>query len=214
MAAKVGLQTALPGANLRKLALLLLLPVSYPIAFALMKRIYPLGILLPLAVLLGLSQCNKKDVEPVDQLPPATQTGANTLGCLVNGQAWTPQGNDGYSNYSVVYDPNPYGVLDLTTYRYQQSPNNKQILILYARNLHALKSYDLVDPSITRVSWKDRLTGCDFNSNAPDTYHKGTLTITRLDVQAGIISGTFNFTLAKPGCDTVRVTQGRFDKRL
>ncbi|MDQ2770912.1 MAG: hypothetical protein M3Y54_10485 [Bacteroidota bacterium] len=38
-----------------------------------MKRLtYPLL----LAALLGLSQCHKKDPEPVDQLPPATQTGA------------------------------------------------------------------------------------------------------------------------------------------
>ena len=66
----------------------------------------------------------------------------------------------------------------------------------------------------TRVSWYDKLTGCDLSSDDANTYHKGTLTITRLDLQAGIISGTFAFTLAKPGCDTVRVTQGRFDKRL
>ena len=36
----------------------------------------------------------------------------------------------------------------------------------------------------------------------------------RLDLSAGIIAGTFAFTLYKPGCDSVRVTQGRFDKKL
>jgi len=40
------------------------------------------------------------------------------------------------------------------------------------------------------------------------------LTITRLDNQAGIISGTFSFTLYKPGRDSVRVTSRRFDKQL
>ena len=35
-----------------------------------------------------------------------------------------------------------------------------------------------------------------------------------LDLSAGIISGTFAFTLAQPGCDTIKVTQGRFDKKL
>ena len=45
-------------------------------------------------------------------------------------------------------------------------------------------------------------------------YSTTSLIITRLDRAAGIISGTFAFTLAKPGCDTVRVTQGRFDKKL
>jgi len=42
----------------------------------------------------------------------------------------------------------------------------------------------------------------------------GQLTLTRLDEQAGIIAGTFEFTIAKPGCDTIRVTDGRFDKKL
>ena len=168
-----------------------------------------------LAALLGLSQCKKKDPDPVDKLPLATQTGANTLGCLVNGQAWTPQGNNGSSNYSVSYDQSPYGVFDLRTYRYQQQPtDNFQYLILFARELLGPKSYDIGDIASTRVSWYDRLTGCDMSSDETGTYHKGTLTITRLDRQAGIISGTFDFTLAKPGCDTIKVTHGRFDKRL
>ena len=166
---------------------------------------------LPLALLLG---CKKDAPDPAGQLPPATQTGANTLGCLVNGVPWTPQGNNGSSNYSVSYDQNPYGVLDARAYRYQQPTDNFQYLILFARELRGPKSYDLRDLVNTRVSWYDKLTGCDLSSDDANTYHKGTLTITRLDLQAGIISGTFAFTLAKPGCDTVRVTQGRFDKRL
>jgi len=43
----------------------------------------------------------------LEQLPPATQTGANTFGCLLNGEAWTPSGNNGYGtgNYTVACDP-------------------------------------------------------------------------------------------------------------
>ena len=171
-----------------------------------------LFLLLPLTL---LPSCKKDAAAPADQLPPATQSGANTFGCLVNGQPWTPQGNDGSSNYSISYDQNPYGVLDLSAYRYQQQPaDNYQYLILFARELHGPKSYDLRDIINTRVSWKDRTTKCNFNSDDKGTYHKGTLTITRLDLKAGIIAGTFDFVLAKPGCDTVRVTQGCFDKRL
>ena len=176
--------------------------------------------LLLYSALLLLTQCSKckndpTPADPASQLPPATQTGANTLGCLLNGQPWTPQGNNGSSNYSVFYDQNPYGVLDLRSYRYQQKPtDNFQYLLLAARNLQGIKSYDLRNITECRVGWYDRLTKCDFNSDEPGTYCKGTLTFTRLDLQAGIISGTFAFTLAKPGCDTVRVTQGRFDKKL
>ena len=43
---------------------------------------------------------------------------------------------------------------------------------------------------------------------------RGQLVVTRLDLRAGIISGTFAFTLSQPGCDPVQVTQGRVDKKL
>ena len=100
-----------------------------------MKQLPPTALLL--AALLGLSQCKKTEADPVDQLPPATQTGANTLGCLVNGQAWTPAGNSGPSNYAISYDPNPYGVFDLTSYRYPiPSGRNFQSIKIYLRDLH------------------------------------------------------------------------------
>jgi len=40
------------------------------------------------------SSCKKdKNKNPVDQLPPETQTGANTFGCLVDGKAFIPKGS-------------------------------------------------------------------------------------------------------------------------
>jgi hypothetical protein len=47
------------------------------------------------ATLLTLFSCSKDDnksQKPIDQLPPATQVGANTAGCLVNGEAFLPKG--------------------------------------------------------------------------------------------------------------------------
>ena len=43
---------------------------------------------------------------------------------------------------------------------------------------------------------------------------QGKLEITKLDMKNGIIAGKFEFTLTKPGCETIRVTEGRFDKKL
>ena len=42
----------------------------------------------------------------------------------------------------------------------------------------------------------------------------GSIATTKYDLQAGIISGLFNFTLTKLGCETITVTEGRFDKKL
>ena len=55
-----------------------------------------------LSLVILSSSCKKHVIQPVDQLsllPPATQTGANTFGCLVNGQAFVPQ------NRSIIEGP-------------------------------------------------------------------------------------------------------------
>lgn len=47
-----------------------------------------------LAMLLLAANCKKpKHENPIDQLPPETQIGANTFGCLVDGKAFIPNGD-------------------------------------------------------------------------------------------------------------------------
>ncbi|AII52041.1 DUF6252 family protein [Hymenobacter sp. APR13] len=171
------------------------------------------------AALLLLSQCSKckdNDPSPEAQLPPATQTGANTFGCLVNGEAWTPRGNNSNSNYSVSYDPGLNGGLfSLQTYRYPDKSEFFQSISLEVISNARVGSYSLPSPRRTRVVFQDTRPNCYWSSaDSATTYRRGTLTITHLDLQAGIVSGTFAFTLYKPGCDSIRVTQGRFDKKL
>lgn len=168
-----------------------------------------------LFALLGLSQCRKKDPDPADQLPPATQTGANTFGCLVNGQVWTPKGNNGTSNYSVNYDPTfRNGILNVSAYRYNSNDaNDVQYIVLYSDSLKTPGGYTMKSSGHQEGLFHDFKTGCDYSGHGRN-YCRGTLTITRLDAQAGIVSGTFAFTLYKAGCDSLRVTQGRFDKKL
>jgi len=53
------------------------------------------NILLLLTFTLTLSCCHKDDDQPIpeiNKLPPATQTGVNTAGCLVNGKAFISKG--------------------------------------------------------------------------------------------------------------------------
>jgi len=60
-----------------------------------------------LIFILLFTQCNwfKDGFTAAEQLPPATQVGANTFGCLLNGKVWLPKGNNSISNYSFSYDP-------------------------------------------------------------------------------------------------------------
>ena len=168
-----------------------------------------------------LTQCSKckndpRPVDPVSQLPPATQTGANTFGCLVNGQAYTPSGYNGTPNYAVVYDPGfQGGTLDVRSYRYP-APGKSQYLVVGGVNISRTGTYPF-SPAQAGAFFTDefRSSPCDdYHSNRAGTTSTGSITLTRLDLQAGVISGTFAFTLAQPGCDTIKVTQGRFDKKL
>ncbi len=74
---------------------------------------------------LSCSSCKKETLNPND-LPPTTQTGANTLGFTLNGQSWTPQGNNGTANLSIDYDAGFYkGVFGISAYKIINS-NNKE----------------------------------------------------------------------------------------
>lgn len=168
-----------------------------------------------LAALLGLSQCKKNDPDPASQLPPATQTGANTFGCLLNGQPWLPGGNDGFSNYDVVYDPfYSQGTLSVGASRLTGNGADKQIIGFASDSLRNTGKYILRTGGRHQADFINKQTSCSYHSADVSTYCRGTLTITRLDRALGIVSGTFAFTLATPGCDTIKVTQGRFDKKL
>lgn len=178
-----------------------------------------LGLLLAAGL---LTQCRRADPNPDSpeaQLPPATQTGADTFGCLLNGQAWTPSGYNGTSNYAVTFDPTfQGGSLDIRAYRYlnDRLGRYKQQIILGGDGINQVGSYTLASTGSQGAFFFGRTTAgsCSRSPGNPDTYTHGTLTITRLDRAAGIISGTFEFALAQSGCDTLKVTQGRFDYKL
>jgi len=153
--------------------------------------------------------------EPKEELPPITQTGANTFGCYVNGKLWLPKGNAGSPNYSVNYDPTYLGgTLNISAYRYYGSGStDEQNMTIYLDSLLAEGSYPLYTPKYGSAIFSD-WNKCTYEDIPSFTYKEGNIVITRLDFQQGIISGTFQFTICQPNCDTIKVTQGRFDRKL
>jgi len=187
-------------------------------------------LLLPLTLL--LVQCHKNSPDPAkpeDQLPAATQTGAGTFGCLLNGQPWTPSGGGllGTPNLLLTYDPSYHGGnLVLTAYRLVTSgTDQKQYIGFGGDQIGTLGTYTVHTPTAFPPS-EPQSVGFydDSKSNPCNDYnnfilHAGTtttghFTLTRLDKQQGIVSGTFEFTLTQPGCDTIKITNGRFDYKL
>jgi hypothetical protein len=171
------------------------------------KNILRLGYCLLLASSLFWSGCfGRKDVsitpEPetdIPGLPPKTQTGAETFGCMINGQPWTL----GPSNPCFLC---PRLVLDLGAGTFNLRANDKDYFMV-------------IGGPITGVGTFRQSVGFNFNRNnascrfsrANTTYEQGEVVITRFDTQARIVSGTFEGVLYQPGCDTVKLTNGRFD---
>ena len=169
--------------------------------------------------LASLVQCHKSDPDPTpaSQLPAATQTGANTFGCLVNGEAFTPKGNNGTSNLVLLYSPNPNGAsINILTYRIDG--NRRQYINLFCGPVTQAGVFSLNIPVIDGdASYADTarpLSCSDYTGSSAPLYRKGKLTLSRIDPSAGIAAGTFEFTTTQPGCDTIKVTQGRFDLKF
>jgi len=82
------------------------------------------------------ASCKKeKMVEEIDKLPAATQNGANTFGCLVNGKAWIAQHKDCSiicdETFKVSYNGNYGGIIGITGDWLNRSKNiNQRIEIL------------------------------------------------------------------------------------
>jgi hypothetical protein len=190
-----------------------------------MKTIQKFG--LPLAVivlaiitLFSSLQCKKEQTE-IEKLPAATQTGADTFGCLVDGIALKPRG----SAFG--------GPVKLCQYQYIQ-PNNKPLGYYfslsggdsksYSDGIHGImltgdnvsfeeKTYQLADQHVDQkfaavffIIHDGTIT--EYKTNNINT---GELTITRFDPVSQIISGSFWFDAINDKGEKVEVREGRFD---
>ncbi|GEM_PF-3093513 len=102
--------------------------------------------------------------------------------------------------------------MNIATYRFIAN-NSRRGIILFSDSLKSVGTYPLTLSNHQEALFYGGKGQCEFHQNETH-YRRGSLTITRLDLKTGIISGTFDFTLYRPGCDSVRVTQGRLDKKL
>lgn len=177
--------------------------------------------LLPFLALL-LIQCTKADPEPAkpeNQLPPVTQTGITSFGCLINGQPFKPTPIFLTTTYGLSYDQSYRGgTLQIKVEQYTgKAPVIKQFLTMGGNNITRVGTYPFSlggDKSVYYTDTSKEVTCESFGDQKTATYLSGQLVISRFDLKQGIISGTFAFKLAQPGCDTLRITHGRFDKTL
>ncbi len=157
---------------------------------------------------------NKPDTDNPYGLPNATQSGKNTLGFLLNGEPWTPKGFNGTGNLSIDLDFGyNNGIFNIVGYRTINS-TTEQFTIGISDSLNLITvphTFTIFSNSVFGVSYTKN--PCDYFSKESTTTAQGTLKITKLDQTNRIISGTFNATLSKNSCETILITDGRFDMK-
>jgi hypothetical protein len=166
-----------------------------------------------LVLLLGTS-C-KKERSPLEQLPAATQSGANTMGCLVDGELFRPVSeNYGIKPISV----SRFSTRDMDIAFTRQEDDAHRGIILFLDLVRGPGTYPL--DQVARINFSGSPSYGYYKTYTPEPDRKyvtgpdvsGQVIITRLDTVAKVVAGTFEFTARQlNGTATVRVTDGRFD---
>ncbi len=180
-------------------------------------------VLLGLVASLALSACKKKD--PQASLPAATQVGANTAGCLINGQAFVAADYGGglLSNpipalsYGFAFDSVYYLVM---TGAYQGGRATVSLFIrTQKKGIYLLNQdtqyYPLGSPRVVANSAVFTTAGSAGEVYVTNAQHTGKVELSRADLSSGIGAGTFEFTAASQAdpTKTVTITNGRFDRK-
>jgi hypothetical protein len=140
-----------------------------------------------------------KPLTELEKLPPLTNTGKQKFGCLLNGKAFVP------TSTVDVYAVFQQGILTVGA-KIDFPFQSVNMLLIEKGSLLEPGTYELTSPPYQKA--KCYYNGCYYYEE--DTI-AGTITITNFDKINYIISGTFDFLTVAPGCDTLTVSNGRFD---
>ena len=203
------------------------------------KTVYVCCILIPfpmkanLLSLLGLAlllvQCHKSDpdpaptpTDPVATLPLETQTGAGTFGCLVNAKPF--KGTYATSARGDWQATTRLAISSSMNLGGQSTAQQISLNILLGGSLQNAQTFTLISaatpfPTFTPGTNQAIAGVASTNSNlcyySGNNIKTGQVTLTKFDGVARIASGRFAFTLYEPGgCDTLKVTNGRFDVKF
>jgi Family of unknown function (DUF6252) len=161
----------------------------------------------------ALFSCKKE----VSELPPATQTGANTFGCKVDGKLWVPAGFGIVPTAPTLEARFGADYLYINARNFSSSPNEtefelfiKNITIPGNYALNTTVSYPVASDSYGYYVHRNITPGNEWITSSQYT---GTVTFTRVDRMNHIVSGTFAFQAINlyNAPQPVNVTEGRFD---
>jgi hypothetical protein len=178
-----------------------------------------------LAICFTLSgmQCEKdQNIPEIDKLPPATQTGANIFGCMIDGKAFMPRKSGWFggpvlvAQYQYLTDNGQTGNYFALTAQDEKTHVNE----IWGVSLSAqcvdleVKTYTLDQyNTLFKLAGEHHILdeSLKFNTFTTDLINKGELTINRFDDANQIMSGTFWFDAVNKDGVKVEVREGRFD---
>jgi hypothetical protein len=183
------------------------------------------SILVFLILTTGLCACKKdpppeEPTEPV--MPPLTHQGLNTFGCYIDGELFVA--NDGDDYWDIPAVSGSFDEVDkklsLQGTRYIKNEEG-EIDDVHIRGFVTegvgsyAYSYNDEGKSVGYVNWNGGK--CDYFYRERPDFDIGQLTITYLNEEKNIISGTFCMNLINENCETgdtlMKITDGRFDFR-
>ena len=175
-----------------------------------------------LATLTQCSKCKKDDPTPKPEipaeLPPETQSGVGTCGCLVNGKAYATLSStkcrgdwQGLNTLAISADCNMGSSYGSDFFSTGMLLNGR----LQSGQVFRLTKFNQpID--FTMSQFVVNATTANYICVYQGNYIKnGQVELVKFDGVARIASGRFAFTLYEPGgCDTLRITNGRFDVKF
>lgn len=152
-------------------------------------------------------------------LPPATQNGANTFGCMINGKPWVAEIapnilDPALRKLDMSYDETLTGAFYNNTFslfaRLVNDTTSQSVVVSGFK----LEKTGLLDTASNSLSITYRLHSPFLKTYEIDKNLPSRFEITKLDTLANICSGRFEFyVISSDKADTLFITEGRFDKR-
>jgi hypothetical protein len=171
------------------------------------------NILFVFSTILLFASCKKE----VTELPPATQTGANTFAAKINGEIWVPQGFGPFPASNLLEARWLGGNIYIHARNFSRSPKETEFEFFLkdvdktgVYNLNTNASYPTQGANYGYFVRRNLTPTNEFMTSSVQT---GRVIITRIDTVNFIVSGTFEFSAADIfGSDPpITVTEGRFD---
>ncbi|NCT08823.1 MAG: hypothetical protein GW772_01905 [Flavobacteriia bacterium] len=153
-----------------------------------------------------------------DVLPPITQTGANTFGCVINGAVFIPKDKTGYTPPG---GGTPRGIEVL---------GNNSVFVIQARNYINTAIYIYIPEDIPKQTTYifGESPGVSYGLNSPDYAHifciinnkkylsfedSGSILFSKVNQTSGLYAGVFTVKLKNKDDenDILEISEGRFD---